>query len=185
VRFDYYRRLSRRNQAIYRESDEWGSIELDRPADLHDLTHHLGAALAADDRVSVEKLTARLVTRICRQLNVPSPSVRVEAERPRNSEEELHGLYIRHVEARPELLVWMRTAVAERPVAKRAYLRTLMHEVCHHLDYDLLDLADSFHTHGFFERESSLLRQLVPAQPKRTRPARAPRARATQLKLPW
>ena len=185
MRFDYYRRLGRRDQAIYRQSDEWGSIELDRPSALHPVTHDLGTALAADDRVTVERLSQRLVTGICRQLNVPSPAVRVEAERPRNSEEELHGLYIRHIEERPELLVWMRTAVVERPVAKRAYLRTLMHEVCHHLDYDLLDLADSFHTHGFFERESSLLRQLLPAAPRRPRAAPAPRRRGTQLKLPW
>ncbi|MEK7221411.1 MAG: hypothetical protein AAB253_09470 [candidate division NC10 bacterium] len=33
--------------------------------------------------------------------------------------------------------------------------------MCHHLDYELLDLADSFHTEGFYKRESSLLRQLL------------------------
>lgn len=58
--------------------------------------------------------------------------------------------------------VWMKTAANERVVAHRTFLRTLLHEVCHHLDYDLLQLADFFHTQGFFARESSLVRQLAP-----------------------
>lgn len=40
-------------------------------------------------------------------------------------------------------------------------MRTLIHELCHHLDYELLRLADSFHTEGFYKRESSLVHQLV------------------------
>jgi hypothetical protein len=35
-----------------------------------------------------------------------------------------------------------------------------LHEVVHHLDYTLLGLGESFHTDGFFQRESSLVRQL-------------------------
>ena len=56
----------------------------------------------------------------------------------------------------------MRTAKRRQVVAFRTYLRTLLHEVCHHLDYELLKLADSFHTEGFFKRESSLFKQIVP-----------------------
>jgi hypothetical protein len=40
-------------------------------------------------------------------------------------------------------------------------LRTLLHELNHHLDYEVLKLEDSFHTEGFFKRESSLFKQLV------------------------
>jgi hypothetical protein len=47
----------------------------------------------------------------------------------------------------------------------RTFLRTLLHEVMHHLDVTLLGLEDSFHTPGFFRRESSLVRQLV-ARPR-------------------
>ena len=32
----------------------------------------------------------------------------------------------------------------------------------HHLDYELLELDDSYHTQGFYKRESSLFGQLVP-----------------------
>jgi hypothetical protein len=77
---------------------------------------------------------------------------------------ELHGLYVPEPEggAAPVIRVWMRTARQGRVVAFRTFLRTLLHEVCHHLDYELLGLDESFHTEGFFRRESSLFRQLVP-----------------------
>ena len=52
----------------------------------------------------------------------------------------------------------------KRVVAFRTFLRTLLHEACHHLDYTHLGLADSFHTEGFFKRESSLFYQLVPRE---------------------
>ena len=56
----------------------------------------------------------------------------------------------------------MRTVRHRRVVAFRTFLRTLLHEIGHHLDYEHLRLADSFHTEGFFKRESSLFYQLVP-----------------------
>jgi hypothetical protein len=51
----------------------------------------------------------------------------------------------------------------KRVVAFKTFLRTLLHELCHHLDYELLNLPDSFHTEGFYKRLSSLSHQLTPA----------------------
>jgi hypothetical protein len=59
-------------------------------------------------------------------------------------------------------------------VAFRTFLRTLLHEVCHHLDYTYLRLPDSFHTQGFFQRESSLSTSSCRA--RRLRPAGRSRA---------
>jgi hypothetical protein len=56
----------------------------------------------------------------------------------------------------------MRTAQRRRVVAFRTFLRTLLHELGHHLDYSYLRLPDSFHTEGFYKRESSLMHQLLP-----------------------
>jgi hypothetical protein len=56
----------------------------------------------------------------------------------------------------------MRTAKMKRVVAFRSYLRTLLHEVGHHVDYTGLRLPESYHTQGFYKRESSLFHQLVP-----------------------
>jgi hypothetical protein len=90
--------------------------------------------------------------------------VRVEvlAVRPHKPTEELHGLYTWEQGKTPRVQVWMRTAKQQRVVAFRTFLRTLLHEMCHHIDYTLYGLAESFHTEGFFRRESSLVRQLTP-----------------------
>ncbi|MBK8019762.1 MAG: SprT-like domain-containing protein [Betaproteobacteria bacterium] len=31
----------------------------------------------------------------------------------------------------------------------RTFLRTLLHELCHHLDYEMFRLEETFHTEGF------------------------------------
>jgi hypothetical protein len=48
----------------------------------------------------------------------------------------------------------------------RTFLRTLLHEVAHHLDYELYGLEETFHTEGFYARESSLMRVLL-GEPER------------------
>ena len=56
----------------------------------------------------------------------------------------------------------MRTAQRKDVVAFKTFLRTVLHEIGHHLDYELLEFEDSLHTEGFYNRESSLFHQLVP-----------------------
>jgi hypothetical protein len=58
----------------------------------------------------------------------------------------------------------MITAKRQKVVAPRTFLRTLLHELCHHLDYTHLNLRDSLHTQGFYRRESSLLAALLPSR---------------------
>jgi len=43
----------------------------------------------------------------------------------------------------------------------RTFLRTLVHELAHHLDYELYKLAETFHTEGFYARESALMHDLL------------------------
>jgi len=160
--FPYYQRLSPRDQAVYRRSDEIASITLPRASLLHPLVGGLREALERDDRRAVEKASRLLVEGVLKLLGLGPLDVQVLAVRPSSSGGELHGLYTREDGRRPRIQLWMRTARHRRVVAFRTYLRTLLHEIGHHLDYDLLELADSFHTEGFFKRESSLFRQLVP-----------------------
>jgi hypothetical protein len=35
-----------------------------------------------------------------------------------------------------------------------------VHELCHHLDYELFAFEETFHTEGFYKRESSLANAL-------------------------
>jgi hypothetical protein len=160
-RFSYYRRLSARQRAVYRRSDEVTSIELPGAELLLPLVREIEAGLSDDDRSRTQKATVALAKRICEVLAVPPLVLRVLARRPANAREELHGLYERE-EGKPAVIrVWMRTAAYERPVALRTFVRTVLHEICHHLDFEKLALPDSYHTEGFFRRESSLARQLL------------------------
>lgn len=159
--FAYYRSLSRKDKAIYDASDRVASIALPRAEALRPIVEILRLALDRDDRALVEAAASRLVLGIVELLEVEPVSVGVLAVRPALRSAELHGLYTRDGARRPRIRVWMRTLRYKRVVAFRTFLRTLLHEVCHHLDYTL-GLEDSFHTQGFFNRESSLFKQLVP-----------------------
>ena len=160
--FDYYQRLSKRNQAIYRQSDKLTDVILKTPQALQPGIPILQQALADDDRRAVELACKGLAAGLCADLAVPPVNVKVLAVRPHNDYAELHGLYEAGEERRRALIsLWMRTARHKRVVAFRTFLRTLLHEFCHHLDYEHYRLGESFHTEGFFKRESSLFKQLV------------------------
>jgi hypothetical protein len=169
MRFSYYDRLSSRDKAIYRRSDEISTVALPHPELLHSLVEGLQEALDQDDRRAVERAANVLVRAILRMLELPPITVQVLAVRPSSGEGELHGLYTREEDRPTRVQLWMRTARHRRVVAFRTFLRTLLHELLHHLDYELLRLADSFHTEGFFRRESSLFRQIVPGEEERRR----------------
>jgi hypothetical protein len=166
VPFSYYDRLTRAQQRIYRQSDEVTSLRLPQPRALHPLVGALAAALTAEDRAAVQEGAQRLFTGMTDAFGVPPCRLEVLAARPHGHWGELQGLYTTAERGRPaKVTLWMRTARQRRVVAFRTFLRTLLHELCHHLDYQHLRLADSFHTEGFYKRESSLFHQLVPSPP--------------------
>jgi hypothetical protein len=161
--FAYYERLSARDQAVYRRSDQIAAIVLPRPEALFPFVDVLRTALAQDARAAVAAASTRLTDGLLLMLEAPPVRVEVLAVRPTLREAELHGLYTNDPGRPPRIRVWMRTARHARVVAFRTFLRTLLHEIGHHLDYTHLKLAESFHTEGFFKRESSLFKQLVAA----------------------
>jgi hypothetical protein len=160
--FSYYKKLNVTQKKVYRKSDEITSIPLPHAAGLHALVVNLEQALTQEDRVGVEKISQTIATGITDQLSVPPIRVRLMAVRPAGNWGELHGLYeAADGRASAVIKLWMRTVKHKRVVAFRSFLRTLLHELCHHLDYKLFKLADSFHTEGFYKRESSLFHQLT------------------------
>jgi hypothetical protein len=160
--FAYYKHLSARDRAIYRESDAVTSVALPDLETLRPVVEELRTALNREDRAAVEAAASRLALGMTRLLRLPPVTLSVLAVRPSSSWGELHGLYTRDPGRAPRIQLWMRTVRHRRVVAFRTFLRTLLHEVGHHLDYEYLRLRESFHTEGFFRRESSLFRQLVP-----------------------
>jgi hypothetical protein len=156
-------RLTPFQQRIYDRSSAVSSIPLSPTAQLLTAVTALQAALAAEDHPQVESLVQTIVNHICWHLNVRSVRVRVQGTRPSNRSGELHGLYTQFGSSMRSdtIQVWMRTAKRGKIVAFRTFLRTLLHEVCHHLDYTYLHLRESYHTDGFFQRESSLFHAIV------------------------
>jgi hypothetical protein len=101
---------------------------------------------------------------VCDDLGISRVRVRVGDRRPTDADGgELFGRCSWDEEETKGALVevWMRTAKRGQVVAFKTLLRTLVHELCHHLDYELHGLDNTFHTEGFFRRESSIMRQLV------------------------
>ena len=174
ARFAYYERLRPRQRAVYRKSDAIKALPLPDAAALAAHIPEIEAGLREDDRRRTQKATHQLVKGICTALGVTPVTLRVLAKRPSNATSELHGLYEREEGKRAIIRVWMRTAAYERPVALRTFVRTVLHEVCHHLDFEKLELPDSYHTEGFFRRESSLARQLLPKKKTQTQLALLP-----------
>ena len=170
--FPYYQRLSAANKSIYRRSAGIPTVPLADPDDLRPRVEPIQTALAAGKRRDTEIACGDLAAALCRDLGVPQVTVKVLAARPSHDWGELHGLYTRPAgNGRATITVWMRTAQRRQVVSFRTFLRTLIHELLHHLDYDLFNLADSFHTEGFFQRESSLVKQLAgEGRPRRPRP---------------
>lgn len=184
-RFPYYARLSTAEKRTYRRSDEIASITLPDVEALRPLVTSLESALASGKRAAVARAAMGFSEALFVQLGVPSVKIRVREVRPDLGGAELHGQYTYATEGEtPVIEIWMRTGARERIVKWRTFLRTLVHEIAHHLDVTLFALEESFHTEGFFRRESSLVRQLLPSATDVEPPSVTPRrARPTQLAL--
>ena len=161
-------RLTPIQQRIYDRSTAISSIQLLPSSQLQEAATTLEEALGADDQPQVQRLSQAVVNHICGRLSVRTVRVQVHGVRPSNRRGELHGLYTQYAGGSPNdsIQVWMRTAKRGHVVAFRTFLRTLLHEVCHHLDYVYLDLKESYHTQGFFQRESSLFRAIMESAPE-------------------
>jgi hypothetical protein len=165
--FAYYSRLSAAQQRIYRTSDAIESIPLPPALSVGTDVCAIRAALAADDPRAVQRACQRVADALTAGCHVPPLRIRVLAQRPSDDYGELHGLYEPAEGAgQATISVWMRTAQKKQVVKFRTFLRTVVHELCHHFDYELYGFAETFHTQGFYTRESTLMRELLGEKPK-------------------
>lgn len=170
-RFAYYDRLSDSEKLTYRKSDAIAEVALPNASALAPFVAELESALLSGKRLATARASTALVTALTKQLGVRGVSVTVRNVRPEYHGGELHGLYTFADGGDPPTIeVWMRTAANARVVRFRTFLRTLLHEVLHHLDVTLFELTDSFHTEGFFRRESALVRKLAPPKVEVAKP---------------
>ena len=163
--FAYYDRLSPARKRIYRKSDAIETIGLPPGIEPGADVAAIRIALAREDRAAAQAACQHLVDALVAGYKVPPIRIRVLAQRPSDDSGELHGLYEpEEGRSRARITVWMRTAQRRQVVAFKSFLRTLVHEVCHHLDYELFALEETFHTEGFYKRESSLANALLAAE---------------------
>jgi hypothetical protein len=175
----YFYRLPARAQRIWLRSDSIDRFELGPDPATSSLSAALISALSSGAPSVIERAAQALADRLCGLMAVRGVRVEVRGVRPHNTRGELHGIfYPRGPSSRPGgplIILWMRTAQRHDVVKPKTFLRTLMHELGHYLDYALLRLGESFHTAGFFRRESFLVRILLPVGP-----AALPRGPGTQ-----
>jgi len=164
----FFYRLSPLAQRSYLQSDSIDRFALEAHPRLRELMEALSEAGARGSIASIQNAGQRLCDHICSELRVTRVPIQVRGVRPHNARGELHGIY--YPNARPPFIVlWMRTAQRHDVVKPKTLARTLMHELAHHLDFHLFKLHDSFHTRGFFKRESYLVR--IGWEPRRPRAA--------------
>ena len=159
--FAYYERLSAARKKIYRQSDAIDRVDRPPGPAADELLQRMESALRGENRGEVERLGQTLIEDLTSRLKVPRVRLRVLSVRPSGNWGELHGLYEPFEDGTPPLItLWMRTVARKQVVAFKSFLRTLLHELCHHLDYELYRLPETFHTEGFYKRESSLYYQI-------------------------
>ena len=162
--FSFYERLTARQQSIYRQSDDIKYLRLKTVDKLQLDAKKLGEILESEQLGDVQRICQQIANEIISQIKAPPVDVEVLSVRPSDDWGELHGLYLPEDDGETaRIQVWMRTAKHKRVVAFKSFLRTLLHELCHHLDYEHFGFPETFHTEGFYSRESSLFKQIFVA----------------------
>ncbi len=156
---DYFYRLPTRLQRCYLRSESIERFDNFVPSSaVQERLDGLMESLEGGALREVQGAAQELMRELCVSFGVAPIKVDIRGVRPHNTRGELHGLF--RLSRPPEILLWMRTAQRHEVVKPKTFVRTLLHELCHYLDYALLALEDSFHTMGFFKRESFLVREL-------------------------
>lgn len=101
---------------------------------------------------------------ICKDLAVPTCSIAYGGKQPHSTSSrgtiasKIYGTY-RTLGC--TITLYNHTAKTGKVVANKTTLDTLLHELCHHFDYKLLNLSESKHTAGFYKRIGSLRQELL------------------------
>jgi hypothetical protein len=174
----WFHRLPPAAQRAYLKSDAIDRYQVTAGVAIFSAVAALMRALEGGASSIVERAAQGVAAVLCRLLEVRPVKVEVRNVRPHNTRGELHGIFYPRGPARvpssvpgslpsrngePLIILWMRTAQRHDVVKPKTFLRTLVHELGHYLDYAHLRLGDSYHTMGFYKRESFLVRMLMPS----------------------
>jgi len=159
---NFFYRLSPQAQRCYLKSNAVVDFDLKPSPSALSTVESLLKALESGALTPINRAAQAVIDEVCRLLGVAAVPIEVRGVRPHNQRGELHGIF--YPRARPpKIILWMRTARRHDIVKPKTFVRTLLHELGHYLDYSLLKLGDSYHNAGFFKRESFLVRTLYPS----------------------
>ena len=162
MRFSYYNDLSAHQQLVYRKSDAVERLALRPDRAKQDAARDIERAIEEENLRKLQQKANGLCWLVCSELKIKPVVVKVRAKRPSKRGGELHGLFEWEKGKTPVITIWARTAKKRQMVSFKTFLRTLIHELCHHIDFLGFRFRESFHTQGFFKRESSLYKSIVP-----------------------
>jgi hypothetical protein len=159
----YFYRLPPHAQRTYLRSEAIESYAPSLSAAARAMASALESALESGSLAQVGDAVRALAHELCSLSRVAAVPIEVRGVRPHNARGELHGIYYEPERrgAPGHIVLWMKTAKRHDVVKPRTFLRTVLHELGHYFDYALLGLEESFHTQGFFKRESSLMKLLM------------------------
>ena len=165
--FGFYYRLNATRRRVYERSDQLGSPPPRlNPWLLAPFATKLQQALVSEQQTAVQIAAQALADAVVEQLGLPAVQISVLRTRPQRGGAEYHGYYEGAESGKmARIRLWMLTARRRQVVAYRTFLRTLVHELCHHLDFEGFLLSESFHTEGFYQRESAIFRAIVGDSP--------------------
>jgi hypothetical protein len=154
----------------YERSENMRAIILPAEEPVRSYAKRLERALAEEDRKGVQSAANDIAKIFAESFEIPDSPIKVLGVRPRKvTETSVYETFGDYDTETMKIRLWMRTAVLQKPSAFGTLLSTLCHELCHHLDSVYLELPNTYHTRGFYERSGVLyhhirntpLRQLV------------------------
>jgi hypothetical protein len=166
---------SAKGRHAHAKSDALTSLPLPPAAGpVRDATATLTAAMAGGDRAAVQRACVTVLDELSRFYGVPTPAVKVLGIRPHVVTAGVctYQLFGDYTPSTQRIRVWMRTAIRGQVSSPKALLNTLLHELCHHLDFTHLACPDSPHTRGFYSRIDHLYHFALATPPAVRRPLR-------------
>ena len=131
---------------VYDRSDALRTIPLRPGAGLLETVGRLRSALESGDQRQVASCPANCRRDLCEPRVPDCGSSCKGGVRLQLRASSTVSIRPGNTDRRDTVKLWMITAKRGQVVAFRTFLRTLLHEICHHLDYTLLDLSESYHT---------------------------------------
>jgi len=94
---------------------------------------------------------------ICKSLRINNLPIKLKGARPQSGRGTTHGSYTRNISKKTfYITLYGITPKTKKIVAIKTLIKTLIHEIMHHYDFEKLNLISSNHTTGFYKRISVL-----------------------------